>query len=116
MDELFEQLRGQGYSDLSSVKYAILETSGQVSVLPYTKTSPITPQVMNQEVQDDVTLPVLLINDGHIMSDNLSASGYDGAWLDKQLKERRLTSPRQVFLMTVDEAGTITCVAKEASA
>ena len=116
VDELFEQLRGQGYSDLSSVKYAILETSGQVSVLPYTKTSPITPQVMNQEVQDDVTLPVLLINDGHIMSDNLSASGYDGAWLDKQLKERRLTSPRQVFLMTVDEAGTITCVAKEASA
>jgi uncharacterized membrane protein YcaP (DUF421 family) len=116
VDELFEQLRGQGYSDLSSVKYAILETSGQVSVLPYTKTSPITPQVMNQEVQDDVTLPVLLINDGHIISDNLSASGYDGAWLDKQLKERRLTSPRQVFLMTVDEAGTITCVAKEASA
>ncbi len=116
VDELLEQLRGQGYSDLSSVKYAILETSGQVSVLPYTKTSPITPQVMNQEVQDDVTLPVLLINDGHIMSDNLSASGYDGAWLDKQLKERRLTSPRQVFLMTVDEAGTITCVAKEASA
>lgn len=116
VDELFEQLRGQGYSDLSSVKYAILETSGQVSVLPYTKASPITPQVMNQEVQDDVTLPVLLINDGHIMSDNLSASGYDGAWLDKQLKERRLTSPRQVFLMTVDEAGTITCVAKEASA
>ena len=116
VDELLEQLRSQGYSDLSAVKYAILETSGQVSVLPYTKTSPITPQVMNQEVQDDVTLPVLLINDGHIMSDNLSASGYDGAWLDKQLKERRLTSPRQVFLMTVDEAGTITCVAKEASA
>ena len=116
VDELLEQLRSQGYSDLTAVKYAVLETSGQVSVLPYTKTSPITPQVMNQEVQDDVTLPVLLINDGHIMSDNLSASGYDGAWLDKQLKERRLTSPRQVFLMTVDEAGTITCVAKEASA
>ena len=50
------------------------------------------------------------------MSDNLSASGYDAVWLDKQLKERRLTSPRQVFFMTVDEAGTITCVAKEADA
>ena len=71
---------------------------------------------MNLEVQDDVTLPVLLINDGRVMSDNLSASGYDAVWLDKQLKERRLTSPRQVFFMTVDEAGTITCVAKEAEA
>lgn len=116
VDELLEQLRSQGYSDLSAVKYAILETSGQVSVLPYTKDSPVTPQVMNMTVQDDVTLPVLVINDGHIMSENLSASGYDAVWLDKQLKERRLTSPRQVFLMTVDEAGAVTCVAKEAKA
>lgn len=114
VDELLEQLRSQGYTDLSAVKYAILETSGQVSILPYTKDSPITPQVMNLSVQDDVTLPVLLINDGRIMSDNLSASGYDQTWLDKQLQARRLTSPRQVFLLTVDEAGTVTCVAKEA--
>ncbi len=113
VDELLEQLRSQGYSDLTAVKYAVLETSGQVSVLPYTKDSPVTPQVMNLTVQDDVTLPVLVINDGHIMSENLSASGYDALWLDKQLKERRLTSPRQVFFMTVDETGAVTCVAKE---
>ena len=116
VDELLEQLRSQGYSDLSAVKYAILETSGQVSVLPYTKDSPITPQVVQMEVQDDVTLPVLLINDGHVMSANLSASGYDRTWLDRQLKDRRLTSPRQVFFMTVDEAGAVVCVAKEATA
>ncbi len=113
VDELLEQLRSQGYSDLTAVKYAVLETSGQVSVLPYTKDSPVTPQVMNLTSQDDVTLPVLVINDGHIMSENLSASGYDALWLDKQLKERRLTSPRQVFFMTVDETGAVTCVAKE---
>jgi len=98
------------------VKYAVLETSGQVSVLPYTKASPVTPQVMNLEVRDDVTLPTLLINDGHVMSENLAASGYDGAWLDKQLRARRLTSPRQVFFLTVDEAGTVVCVAKEGAA
>lgn len=114
VDELLEQLRSQGYSDLTAVKYAILETSGQVSILPYTKDSPATPQVMNMTVQDDVTLPVLVINDGHIMAENLAASGRDAVWLDKQLKERRLTSPRQVFFMTVDEAGAVTCVAKEA--
>ena len=72
VDELLEQLRSQGYSDLTAVKYAILETSGQVSVLPYTKDSPATPQVMNMTVQDDVTLPVLVINDGHIMAENLA--------------------------------------------
>ncbi len=113
VDELFEQLRGQGYSDLSAVKYAILETSGQVSVLPYTKSSPITPQAVNLSVPDDVTLPVLLINDGHVMTRNLRSSGYDEAWLTQQLRQRRLTSPRQVFLLTVDEAGSIVCVTKE---
>jgi len=113
VDELLEQLRSQGYSDLASVKYAILETSGQVSVLPYTKASPVTPQTMGLEAPDNVTLPVLLINDGHIMSANLTASGYDQNWLDKQLKKRRLTSPRQVFFMTVDESGSVVCVAKE---
>lgn len=114
VDELMEELRCQGYSDLSAVKYAVLETSGQVSVLPYTKDNPTTPKVMNLDVQDDVTLPVLVINDGRIMSENLSASGYNDAWLDKQLKERKLTSPKQVFLMTVDEAGSVVCVMKEA--
>ncbi len=116
VDELYEQLRSQGLSDLSAVKYAVLETSGQVSVLPYTKESPVTPKVMQTEVQDDVTLPVLLINDGHVMDSNLTSCGYDRTWLDKRLKERRLTSPRQVFLMTVDEAGTVVCVAKEETA
>ena len=114
VDELMEQLRCQGYSDLSAVKYAVLETSGQVSVLPYTKDGPATPKTMNLDVRDDVTLPVLVINDGRVMSDNLSASGYNDAWLEKQLKERKLTSPGQVFLMTVDESGSVVCVLKEA--
>ena len=113
VDELYEQLRGQGITDLASVKYAILETSGKVSVLPYTKDSPVTPKVMGAEVSDDVTLPVLLINDGHVMSENLRQSGYNETWLTKQLQERRLTSPREVFLLTVDETGSVTCVAKE---
>ena len=115
VDELYEQLRSQGYSDLKSVKYAILETSGQVSVLPYAKDGPVTARSMGLQVPDDVTLPVLLINDGHVMAQNLAASGYDCNWLNRQLRDRRLTSPRQVFLMTVDEAGTVVCVTREAA-
>ena len=33
LDELSEELRVQGYSDISKVKYAILETNGQLTVL-----------------------------------------------------------------------------------
>ena len=116
LDELYEQLRSQGISDLSAVKYAILETSGQVSVLPYAKNSPVTAQDLGLPGPDQVTLPVLLINDGHVMGENLRAVGRDRAWLDKQLRQRQLTYPRQVFLLTVDEAGTVVCVTKEAGA
>ena len=35
IDELLEELRGQGYADFKSVKFAVLETNGKLSVLPY---------------------------------------------------------------------------------
>lgn len=113
VDELFEQLRSQGYSDLASVKYAILETSGQLSILPYTRCSPVTPELLGLDAPDQATLPLLVINDGHIMDRDLAATGHDRAWLYKQLKQRQILDPRQVFLMTVDENGTVTCIKKE---
>lgn len=116
VDELYEQLRTQGCASLSDVKYAILETSGQVSVLPYAHAAPLTPRSAGREVQEDVTLPVLVVNDGRILAENLHACGRDLSWLEGQLRKRRLTSPRQVFLMTVDEAGTVVCVTKEGPA
>lgn len=113
LDELFEQLRSQGFTDLNAVKYAVLETNGQLSILPYTKEAPITPLAADLAVKDRVTLPILVINDGHVMEDNLLASGHDKKWLTKQLSKRKLKSPREVFLMTVDEENTVICVAKE---
>lgn len=115
LDELFEQLRTQGYSDLRAVKYAILETSGQLSILPYTRESPITAQDAGLTLIDRVTLPMFVINDGRIMDENLRISGHDRAWLDHQLERYKLSSPEQVFLMTVDEAGATICIAKEAN-
>lgn len=112
VDELFEQMRCQGYSRLDDIKYAILETSGQVSILPYAQAAPATPQDLGAAVSD-TSLPVLVINDGRVMERNLTGCGYNRAWLDKQLSNRRLTSPSQVFLMTVDKTGGVTCVAKE---
>ena len=115
VDELFEQLRGQGISQLSQVKYAILETSGKLSILPYAKDSPLTPAAAGVPVGDDVSLPLLIINDGRVLRHNLKASGYNERWLLSQLARRRLSSPRQVFLLTVDNSGAVTCVPKEAA-
>lgn len=116
LDELLEELRGQGISSLEDVKYAVLENSGQLSVLPWTRQQPPTAARLHLEVEDDVTLPTVLINDGRVLQRNLCACGKDRAWLDGQLRKRRLTSPREVFLLTLDEQGRISCVIKEGSA
>ncbi len=113
VDELFEQLRSQGYSDINSVKHAVLETSGQLSILPYSANSPVTPRDLGLAMQDSTTLPILIINDGRIMSRNLTGIGRDLDWMNKELQSRKLSDPRQVFLMSVDENGTVICIPKE---
>lgn len=114
LDELLEELRGQGISDIGDVKYAVLENSGHLSVLPWARRQPPTAEQMGLEVEEDVTLPVILINDGRLLRRNLTAQGLDEAWLRSTLREKGLASHREVFLLTLDETGRTVCVKKEA--
>jgi len=113
IDELLEQLRSQGITDLADVKYAVLETSGKLSILPWPDKSPLTPAAAQMSVEDTLTLPILLINDGRLMAEHLHRCGRDKAWLDKVLHQHGLSSPTQVFLLSVDESGNILCIPKE---
>lgn len=113
LDELLEELRGQGISCVEDVKYAILENSGQLSVLPWAHRQPPTAAQLHLEVADDVTLPTVLINDGRILHKNLAACGHDRSWLEERLREQHLSSPREVFLLTLNEQGQVSCVKKE---
>ena len=108
IDELMEELREQGFSRVEDVKYAVLENSGQLTVFPWTAQQPPT-----AELEDDVTLPVVLINDGRLIRRNLTACGRDEAWLRKQLSRQKIASPKEVFLLTLDEQGQVFCVRKE---
>ena len=74
LDELFEQLRGQGITDLSDVKYAVLETNGRLSVLPRSPLQPVTPEQLGLDVQDNVFLPIILINDGRVLTAEIQVS------------------------------------------
>lgn len=115
LDELLEELRGQGISSIEDVKYAILENSGQLSVLPWSKCQPPTAAQLGLNVEEDTTLPIILINDGRILRKNLTACGKDEQWLLQTLRKEKLSSPKEVFLLTMDERQQITCVKKETS-
>ena len=111
VDELMEELRNQGYTDFQSIKFAILETNGQLSVLPYAGQKPPTAAQLGLTPQEP-GMPVILISDGRLLDQNLKNRGYERKWLDKQLAARGLSSPEQVFLLTVDALGGTYCVAK----
>ena len=112
-DELMEELRGQGVLDINTVKYAVLETSGHLSVLLRADQQPLTARQMAVAVEDDVSLPTLVINDGRVMAENLHLAGRDENWLRQQLQKRRIKHARDVFLLSVDENGTVVCQLKE---
>lgn len=113
LDELLEELRGQGISDLQSVKYAVLETSGKLSILPYAQELPLTAKALGQQVADDVSLPTVLIDDGRLMTANLRRCGRDETWLRGQLRQHGIAAPEDAFCLMVDEQGTVTCLPKE---
>ena len=105
LDELTGQLREQGIMDLSTVKYAILETNGQISAFPYAKYQPASAKAAGVHVTDD-QLPYTIISDGHLLEENLRLSGKNRAWLDTLLRQRGCTEAA-VFLLTVDQSGKI---------
>ena len=113
VDELIEELRREGVPDISSVKYAILETSGEVSVLLRDAEQPATPRQLGLTVEE-TELPLVVVSDGRVMSENLKSLGYDRTWLARQLREKGYSDPQDVFLLTADSGGVVHFTPKEA--
>ena len=112
LDELIQELRAQGALDISRVEYAILETDGKLSVILYPAEKPVTAALMNLPAPD-AGYPYILISDGRIIEENLKRSGKSRSWLDRQLKEHRMKSAGEIFLMTLNGAGQVYLAEKE---
>ena len=114
IDELMEELRMQGITDITTIKYAILETNGRLSVLLRAEEQPVTAKQMGIATED-VALPLVIINDGRLLSHNLKICGLNETWLKKQLDAQGVHRVEDVFLMTVDEQNHVFCSPKEES-
>lgn len=104
--DLLEQLRVQGVFELRQVAYAVLEPSGQLSVLKRPEYQTVTRQ--------DLALPgsrvgidVELIYSGVIVEPNLRQSGRSLEWLLGQLRLQGVADPSEVFLATLDASGSL---------
>lgn len=111
LDELQEHLRESNVLDLTTVQYAILETNGQISVFPFPKHQPAS--AMDAGIQaKEQSLPVTVVSDGKILTENLTASGKDRAWVGHELRARGVKL-KDTFLLTVDGMGKVCHIRKE---
>lgn len=114
LDDLTEQLRIGGIFDLDEVGYAIVETTGQLSVYKkFSARQPDNAQLGNTSpIQDHP--PLLIINDGRVIPQALQQLNLTEQWLHTQLQKNGCT-PQEVFLMSCDRQAHYHLVRKEAA-
>ena len=114
INELQERLRGNNVVNLGDVEYAILETSGQVTVILKPEKRNVIPEDFNI-LPEYEGIPYDLVVDGKVMNKNLKIIGKDYNWLKKQVKKFNMI-PEEALVVTIDGKGQIFCQKKEKGA
>ena len=110
INELQERLRGNNIFDLGDVEYAILETSGQITVIPKPEKQNVTLEDMNIKAEY-AGLPVDLVVDGVIQEENLRKISKDKNWLEEEVKKFNM-KPNEALIVTINGKGEIFCQKK----
>lgn len=103
MDGLLEQLRVSGYTNIADVEYAILETSGEISVIPKSSSLPATKKDMNIKTEKAGYFRPVVI-DGSYIEGNIDDLKISKEQIDGILKSNKL-SLNDTFLLLKDENG-----------
>jgi uncharacterized membrane protein YcaP (DUF421 family) len=111
-NDLMEELRLNGYFNIADIQYAILETSGQLSIMPKNSATSVSREDLNLNIPEE-NLPITLIIDGKLNEHNLKLANIDKAWLLNQLKAKSINSIQKAFLATIDSRGNFFCQAKD---
>lgn len=111
INELQERLRQNNVFSLGDVEYAILETSGQLTVIQKPEKRNTIPEDFGITPEYE-GIPYDLVIDGKVMHENLKAIGKDYNWLLKQVQKFKI-KPEDALVVTYDGKAQIFCQAKE---
>ena len=106
VNDFLEECRQKNFFDIAGIEYAILETSGRLSVLPKSQSRPLTPGDMQVPTAYEGLCTNVII-DGEVIEEHLAAVGRDGAWLKEGLAGYGISGAADVLLAYVDTAGTL---------
>ena len=115
LSDLLEQLRVKGLPDVSDVEFAVLETNGELSVIPKSQKRPVQPQ----DLQLDTTyegLPLPLIIDGKIKAGSLRKASLDQQWLQTEIQKQGIKRPKEVLYASLSTDGTLFIQPRESRA
>ncbi len=105
-DDLIEELRQKNYPKISDIEFAILETAGQLSVIPKSQNRAVTTQDLEISTEYE-GLPLTLISDGKINTYNLNKINLDEKWLSHELSKFGISSISDIFFASLDTNGDL---------
>lgn len=111
LDELFEELRLAKCYNLDEIQYAILENSGQMSILPKNYNSSSSSSESSSSGSTDntsnskVILPKILVADGKINKRSITSINKSEEWIMNTLKNHGINSIDNILIAMYDTQG-----------
>lgn len=112
ISDLLQQLREKDVPNIADVQYAVLETSGELSVVLKGDKRPVTAADLGLPGKYE-GLPTPLIFDGHIHYNNLRSLHLDESWLLGQVQKHGIERIRDVLFASLDTNGHLYICEKE---
>jgi len=106
INDLLEQLRIKNIPNIADVEFAVLETNGQLSVIPKSQKRQLTPEDLKIDTKYE-GLSYDLIIDGRLHLDNLKKINMDEKWLKEQLSKFGIKDYKSVFFASIDTKGNL---------
>lgn len=108
IDDLLAQLRQREVFDIGDVDYAVLETSGDLTVSLKAEKRPVTADdLCIKPVHQHNGIPLTLINDGEVNTAGLAEADLDMNWLMKRLGRQGISDVKEVFFASLSSDGSI---------
>lgn len=103
VDELAEELRLNSVASIQSVKYGIIETNGQLSIILHDGDSPVTRRDLGIRSHTPPPLPYTIIANGHLIRTNAQKAGITQEDIQRVLASHNLARLSDVFYMSYDK-------------
>ena len=106
IDDLFELIRGSEYFSIDEIAYAIIETNGNICIIPKANNMPVVRDDLNIQSKPSA-LPMNIIMDGKLLEKNLQIAGLNSEILRKYYKKCGVSGHKDILLFSIDNNGKI---------